>query len=173
MMLARRLLSARLVQESHSMLIRRFVLPAVVLALGACVPPLIPGTEIPKTKDTEAIVALVEKYRQALEKEDVDGLMSLVSESYKDTAGTPTPEDDLDYRKLREILPNRLSNLADVKVDIEIRRIDVTGDTADVVFRFDSHYKMPAFKSQTQTESDLSRMLLVKVGGVWKIASGL
>jgi len=155
------------------MLIRRFVVPAVVLVLGACAPHLIPGTEIPQNKDTEAIVALLEKYRQALEKKDVDGLMSLVSESYQDTAGTPTPEDDLDYRKLREILPDRLSKIDDVKVDLEIRRVEVQKDTADVVFRFDAHYKMPAFKTQTQTESDLSRMLLVKVGGVWKIASGL
>ncbi len=155
------------------MLIRRFVVSAVVLVLGACMPPLIPGTEIPKTKDTEAIIALVEKYRQALEKEDIDALMSLVSESYRDTGGTPTPDDDLDYRKLREILPDRLSNLADVKVDIEIRRIDVKGDTAEVIFRFDSHYKMPAYKSQAQTDSDLDRMVVAKVGGVWKIVSGL
>lgn len=155
------------------MLIRRFVLSAVTLALGACAPRLIPGTEIPQTKDTEAIVALVEKYRQALEKKDVDALMSLVSESYRDAAGTPTPEDDLDYRKLREVLPERLSKLEDVKLDIEIRRIDVRGDTADAVFRFDAHYRMPAYKGQTQTESDLNRMVLVKVGGVWKIASGL
>jgi hypothetical protein len=155
------------------MLIRRYVLPAVVIALGACAPRLIPGTDIPKTKDTEAIVALVDKYRQALEKKDIDGLMSLVSESYRDTSGTATPDDDLDYVRLREILPGRLVKLEDVRVDIEIRRIDVTGDTAEAIFRFDTHFKMPAFKSQTQSESDLSRMLLAKVGGVWKIVSGL
>src|SRR5262245_10254385 len=106
----------------------RTALATFLLLLIACTPRRIPGTEIEDTKDTQAILDVLKKYRAATEARDAEALIALVSESFSDDAGTATPQDDLNYADLRKTLPERLAALKDVKIELSVRRIDVEGD---------------------------------------------
>lgn len=142
------------------------------LAFG-CAHKTLPGTEIPDNKDTRAIVEVLEKYRKALEHKDPEGVIALLADSFHDNAGTGTPEDDLDYRTVRQIIPRRLASLQDVRIDFNVRTIDVEGDQAIVVYKYESQYALPAYKSRPLRDSDLQQMSLRRMGSEWKIVSGI
>ncbi len=152
-------------------LARTFTLAA--LALSACAPRYIRGTEIPDTPDTKAIVDVLTKYKAAMEAKDPNALLALVSESYRDDAGTPSPSDDLDYARLREVLPKRFAQVDDLRMELDLRAINVDRNDANAVFRYSTQYRLPAFKQKPQHDSDLAQMWFRKVGGQWKIVSGL
>ena len=141
--------------------------------LVGCANKRLPGTDIPDTKDTRAIVQVVDKYRAALEDRDSEALIALLADSFHDNAGTGTPEDDLDYASVREIIPKRLRTLDKVRADFSIRTIDVEGQEATVVYKYDTQYEMPAYKSRPKRDSDLQRMRLRRMGNDWKIVSGI
>lgn len=155
------------------MFARSMLIAALALTASACAPKLIPGTEIQDTEDTQAIIALLNTYRTALEDRDAEKILSLVADSYRDSAGTRTPEDDLEYRELREKVPAMLNQLEDVQVDLSVRRIDVNKDTAVATFHYSTKYRMPRLKTRSAGDSDIHQMRLVKQGGTWKIVSGL
>jgi hypothetical protein len=146
---------------------------AATLAAG-CAPHHLPGTEIPSTPDTRAIYETLERYRQALEKRDVDGILALVAPSYYDTAGTPDPTDDLDRPRLEAALRDQLPKAESLKVDFTIRRIDVAGDDAQAEIFFDSFYRV---KTPTTTvprrDSDVQRLKLRRIDNRWLFLSGL
>jgi ketosteroid isomerase-like protein len=151
----------------------RTALAAALLFLAACAPRRIPGTDIPDTSDTQAILGVIRQYVAATEARDAQKVLSLVSPSYSDDAGTTSPEDDLDYTELQQVLPQRLAALKDVKLDVSVRRIDLEGDTARVVFFYNQSYRAPGITQRAQSDSDLNEMVLRREGGRWKIVSGL
>lgn len=110
--------------------VRTALIALAALAAAACEPRRIPGTEIASTPDTRAVYDAVEQYRQAFEKHDVNGILTLVAPGYYDTAGTPDPADDLDRARLEESLKAELPKADSLKVEFTIRRIDVRGDDA-------------------------------------------
>lgn len=152
----------------------RTALLALAAALAACAPKHIPGTEIPNTADTRAVYDVVQKYREALEKRDVPGILALVAPRYYDTAGTPDPSDDLDRARLEASLAQDLPKAESVKLDFTIRRIDVKGDDAEAEIFFDTYYRV---KTPTVTvprrDSDVQRLRLKRLDGQWKFVSGL
>jgi hypothetical protein len=146
---------------------------AVTLAAG-CAPKHLPGTEIPATNDTRAIYDTLERYRQALEKRDVDGILALVAPSYYDTAGTPDPSDDLDRPRLEAALRDQLPKAESLKVDFTIRRIDVAGDDAQAEIFFDSFYRVKTPTTQVpRRDSDVQRLKLKRLDNKWLFVSGL
>lgn len=152
----------------------RIALLAVAAALAACAPKKIPGTEIQSTADTRAIYAVVQQYREALEKRDVPAILALVATSYYDTAGTPDPSDDLDRARLEASLKQDLPKADSVKLDFTLRRIEILGDNAAAEIFFDQYYRV---KTSTVTvprrDSDVQRLRLRKLDGGWKFVSGL
>jgi hypothetical protein len=146
---------------------------AAVLA-AACTPRLIPGTEIRSTEDTRAVYDVVMKYREALEKRDVPGIVALVAPSYYDTAGTPDPSDDLDRARLEASLAQELARTESVRANFTMRRIDVNGDDAVAEIFYDTFYRV---KTPTTTvphrDSDVQRLALKRVDGKWMFVSGL
>jgi hypothetical protein len=146
---------------------------AVSLAAG-CAPRHLPGTEIPDTNDTRAIYDTLERYRQALEKRDVDAILALVAPSYYDTAGTPDPSDDLDRPRLEAALRDQLPKAENLKVDFTIRRIDVAGDDAQAEIFFDSFYRVKTPTTQVpRRDSDVQRLKLKRIDNKWLFTSGL
>ena len=154
------------------MKLRLFPLLAT-LALAACAPRLIPGTDIVDNQESRAILDVMQQYRAALEGRNANKILELASEQYKDNSGTADPADDLDYATLRRVLPQRMEKLEDVSVDMNVRKITVDRDVANVIYYFNIRYRMPKYTGKPQSEGDLQQMWLKKVGGQWKIVSGL
>lgn len=147
---------------------------ALLLALAACSPRRIPGTEIPENDDSRALVALVEKYQAAAEARDAAAVLALVSESYLDDAGTPDPADDLDYGLLAKALPADLARVSGVRMQLQVRDIKIDGDKAQVFVRFDTRYRVTTRAGEiAKAQQDVSRLVMVREKGTWKIFSGL
>lgn len=152
--------------------------PALLLALAAttlaCGPRLLPGTQIQENRDTRAIYDTLVAYRQAINARDPAAVIALVAPDYFDARGTPEPDDDVDARLLTEQLPRDLARLDAVKLDFNIRKIEVRQDRAVAEIFYDSWYRVKApDKVIPRRDSDLSQVLLHKVNGKWLIQSGL
>ena len=147
---------------------------ALLLALAACSPKRIPGTDIPDTADTRAIAGVIEKYREAVEQRDAAAVLALVSPKYFDDAGTPDPSDDLDYAGLARALPADLTRVSGVRVELRVTSIAVDGDKAQAYLRYDARYRINTRVGEVaKAQNDQSRIQLAREKGGWKILSGL
>lgn len=148
-----------------------FPLAAVALA---CAPRLLPGTEIKDSKDTRAISAQVEAYRQAVEKLDPQGVLALAAPDYFDNSGTTTADDDVNRAGLERRLED-LQLLEEVRFQITLRRIDIQGDSAAVEVFFDEYYKVktPSGALVPRHDADVHRLTLKRVQGKWLFVGGL
>ncbi|MBL8956449.1 MAG: DUF4440 domain-containing protein [Myxococcaceae bacterium] len=155
----------------HSIL---FVVVAAV-AVG-CTPKKIPGTELDDTDDTRAILDVMEKYRLALEKRDAQAIVSLADESFKDDGGSANPDDDYNYQDLFTKLPETLKKLGDVRLEFNVRKIELSEDTssARATFTYTQSYSMPGLQAKKQSDTEIKQMIFKKVDkNVWKIVSGV
>lgn len=160
----------------NARLLAPLALAAAALLVGpACSQKRIPGTEIEDTDDTRAILALMDAYRSSLETQDVDKLLKLVTSTFRDQGGTAVPDDDLDRQNLEAALRERFSRLSNVRLDLDIRNIDVQrkDDTAHAIFYYTLRYDMPGLSDRTQTAADLKRMDFRREDGEWRIQSGI
>jgi hypothetical protein len=147
---------------------------ALLAATAACSARRIPGSEIRDTDENRDVLAVIGEYGQSMERRDAAAVLALVAPDYFDGAGTPDPADDLDRAKLEQTLPQDLSSLEALRLELSVRRLDVKGDDASAEVFFDGYYrvKTPA-GAIPRRESDLHRLVLKRVGPDWKIVSGL
>jgi hypothetical protein len=146
---------------------------ALLLAAG-CMPHYIRGTEIPANADTEAIVKVMQQYRQALLNKDAAAVVKLLGPDFYDNGGTADPADDLTLKNVEKVLSDRLSKLADFDLEIDVKDIDVKDNgRAEAKFYYTEHFRMPGLTSQAQSEADAKKMIFQKVGEDWKITSGI
>lgn len=147
-----------------------------VLALG-CTPKKIPGTDINDNDDTRAILNVIESYRLAVEKKDAPTIVMLADQTFRDDGGTTNPDDDLDYETLGAVLADRLQKFQDVKLEINVRKIefDETGAHARAVYTWSSTFKLPGLSSKSQTEGEIKQMAFIRADkkAPWKIVSGI
>lgn len=158
------------------MRVQLLILLAAGTALSACSPKKIPGTDIDDTEDTQAVLAVVRKYRAAVEARNAEGIFQLCDKSFSDDGGTAVPEDDLEYDNLKAKLIERMAHVTDLKLDLTVRRIEFDTDEkfARVTYSYNVSFKMPGYSSRTQSENDIKQMLLKRIDGQeWKIASGI
>jgi hypothetical protein len=154
----------------------RLLAALVAVAAIGCSPRVIPGTDIPDTRDTRQIYALVQEYREALQRKDSNAIVAMAAPDYFDAAGTPEPEDDVNRELFAQRLPQDLSKIDSVKLDVTIRKIEVQKDRAIAEIFFDGWYrvKTPAGTAVPRRDSDLQQLLLRKVDGKqWMFTSGL
>lgn len=151
----------------------RALLIVPLLLAAACAPRRIPGTEIADTDDTRAILAIMERYRTALEARDAKAIQALVAEDFREDAGTETPDDDLTYANLPTHLSNLFQKLESPKVDISVRHVDVQDDLATAIYYWNASWRMPSLTGRPQSDSELEQMVLKKIKGEWKIVSGI
>src|SRR4051812_1683554 len=102
----------------------RALLIIPLLLATACASRRIPGTEIADTDDSRAILAIMERYRSALEAKDAKAIQSLVSEDFHEDAGTEAADDDLTYANLPEHMAALFQKMDKPKVEISVRRVD-------------------------------------------------
>lgn len=152
----------------------RLLLASAVLLLAACTPRNIPGTQIPDTEDSRAILKVMEHYRVALEARDAKAIQQLTSKSFRDNAGTEAPEDDLTYDNLPQALPALFSRLESPRVDLDIRQVDVRKNgVATVIYYWNASWRVPGLLDRPQRESELEQMILQKEDNQWRIVSGI
>lgn len=151
----------------------RALLVLPLLLAAACAPRRIPGTELPDTDDTRAILAIMERYRTALEARDAKAIQALVSPEFKEDAGTETPDDDLTYANLPERLANSFPKLDNPKVELSVRRVDVQDDAATAIYYWNASWRLPSLTNRAQSDSELEQMVFKKTNGEWKIISGI
>ncbi len=144
-----------------------------LLLTVACASKRIPGTELEDTDDTRAILAVMERYRSALEAKDAKAIQALVAESFREDGGTETPDDDLTYANLGEHLGNLFQALDNPKVELNVRRVNIQDEVATAIYYWNATWKMPSLTSRGQNDSELEQMVLQKVDGQWKIVSGI
>lgn len=153
---------------------RRLAAAAALLALAACSPRRIPGTEILDNEDTRAIVAVVDQYKDALERRDAAAVLALCSERYFDDVGTPDPGDDLDYVTLTKVIPEDLAKISAVRMEIKVTEIKVDGDKAQVFARYESRYRVATRNGDVpKALNDVNRLSFLREKGVWRIVGGL
>jgi ketosteroid isomerase-like protein len=151
----------------------RTLLIVPLLLAAACAPRRIPGTEIADTDDSRAVLAIMERYRTALEARDAKAIQALVAEDFREDAGTETPDDDLTYANLPTHMSNLFQKLNNPKVDISVRRVDIQDDTATAIYYWNASWRMPSVTGRPQSDSELEQMVLKRINGEWKIVSGI
>jgi hypothetical protein len=144
-----------------------------LLLTAACASKRIPGTELEDTDDTRAILAVMERYRSALEAKDSKAIQALVSESFREDSGTETPDDDLTYANLGTHMANLFQALDNPKVELSVRRVNIQDEVATAIYYWNASWKMPSLTNRGQSDSELEQMVLQKIDGQWKIVSGI
>ena len=148
----------------------------VALAFSAaCTPSMVPGTQIPDTRENRDLLKQVELYRQAVERKDAPAVLDMVSESYYDTRGHPDdPSFHWDYNRLKTELAQRLTLVKDLRLEIIPRRIEIKKDHAQVVYLFTQDFiaQLPTGEV-AKHESDLNRMEFQRINKKWLITRGL
>ena len=143
--------------------------------LVACGARRIPGTEIEDNDDTRAILKVMEQYRAALEARDAQGVLNLLSDSFKDEGGSSKMEDRMDLATLQKKLPSELAKVEDVKLDLSVRKIEIFSETstASAVYTYNLTFRMPRLNNKPQSESEIKQMWFKRDKGQWKISSGI
>lgn len=152
----------------------RLLLVLVALAAAACAPKRIPGTDIEDTRENRAVYSVIDDYVKAMNQRDAGAVLTHVADDYFDDAGTPEPADDLDRGRLEKALAEDLARVEAAKLAVSLRKIEVVGDTAFAEIFYDSYYRVQTPGGAVpRRDSDVHRIRLKKVAGLWKIAAGL
>ena len=163
--------------------------PSVVLPRPSTSPPVAPTPTAPAREPAPApapskvaseqadpsagepeVLAVCERYRQAVEARDVDVLLALASPQYLEDGDNDDPSDDLDYAGLRAYLRGPFQDIRDVSYDIDYESVRWEGDTAVVEYRYRSFYRFGDIERRTV---GTSRLELRREAGVLKIVSGI
>lgn len=148
-------------------------LPALLaaLALAACSHRTIAGTNIDDTPQVRAVLDVLGQYKNAMEARDGAALLRLAAPGYFDATDVAHP---VDYETLRRTLAHQFDNVPSLKLDLTIKDVEIKGEVARV-----DYYAVLRYDVKTQIgekwkpSSDDARMRFARVGGEWKITSGL
>jgi hypothetical protein len=150
-----------------------------VLALVGCARK-IPGTEIDDTSDSRAILDVMTAYRAAVEQRNAQAIINLADPAFRDDGGSSNPDDDLDYSTLYTSLASRFQRIEDVRLDMNVRRMEFDPDTnaARVTYTYTLSFKMPTLSTRNQTDTDIKQMVLKRGPdgdgkARWRIVSGI
>ncbi|HEY4188260.1 MAG TPA: hypothetical protein VGP07_24510 [Polyangia bacterium] len=154
------------------------VLVACGGGLGACAHhAFFPGTTILRTDENQKIIDTIDLYRQRLTERNVEGLLVLASERYREDSGTPRSDDDYGYAGLKDVLKNRLKRLKSIWYEIELRDIQVKDREAEVDVFLNGSFELasnaPEIGDRYHRVSDYHRFILERDGDRWKFVSGM
>ncbi|HEU4404906.1 MAG TPA: hypothetical protein VFS43_06400 [Polyangiaceae bacterium] len=151
----------------------------LLAALGpaGCATRYIPNTDVEDTDENREVVKFCERYRKALEEQNVGIILSLVSPRYYEDGGNVDPTDDLDYEGLREWLQGRFQDTRAIRYEIRYRRIQKgEQNRVNVIYTYSASYKIPGLKEQQDewrhTVAE-NRLELVPEGSTFKIVAGM
>jgi len=124
----------------------RRALPAValsasLLAVWGCTKN-IPNTTVKDTPENRAVITFMETYRNAVEARDIGALLAMAHPQYLDDNGTPTGDDDLDYRALQRKLSRWRERVTDVRYEIKYRTITREMDRVLIAYRYSASFRI-------------------------------
>ena len=151
---------------------RALALVALSFCFG-CSTRYIRGTSIPANDDTEAIIAVMEKYRTALIAKDTPAVVKLLAPDFYDNGGTADPADDLNAKNVEKVLNDRMAKVTDFDLEIDVKGIKINDGTAEARYYYTEHFRLPSLTSNAMTEADAKKMEFKRVGKEWKITSGI
>lgn len=146
---------------------------AVPLQLG-CAHENIPGTRIEDTADTRGILDVMKRYQTAVAAKDPAAVAALVDASFSDSETRFPWSGGVDSASLPKKLAAQFAGVEDVHLEVDVRKIDVQGDEASVVYHYRVRFAVLTPRGKApRVESDVNRMLLHRAGRDWKIVSGI
>ena len=147
---------------------------ATVLSSACAHRDFFPGTTVPKTADNEKVLTTIDQYRLRLIERNVEGLLVLASDRYREDSGTPRSDDDYGYAGLREVLRNRLHRVKSIWYEIEFRSVRINGGQAEVDTFINGSFELASESGDRYRRvSDYHRFVLERQGDKWKFLSGM
>ena len=102
----------------------------------------IPNTTVADTPANRAVITFMENYRNAVESRDVGALLAMAHPQYLDDNGTPSGDDDIDYRKLQKKLSRWRERVTDVRYEIKYRTITREMDRVLIAYRYSASFRI-------------------------------
>lgn len=132
---------------------------------------------IPDTAEAREILAVMERFRAAMQDQDVDAILDIASRQYYDPMGSPDPGNDVYFEELESKLAGDFEDILQIRLDIEVLKIefDETMPLATVSYRYDVRYQisMPS-GDKWHNALEVNRMALqLEDDGAWRVISGL
>ncbi len=113
---------------------------SLVVALGC--QKNIPNTTVADTPANRTVITFMENYRNAVESRDIGALLAMAHPQYLDDNGTPTGDDDLDYRALQKKLSRWRERVTDVRYEIKYRTITREMDRVLIAYRYSASFRI-------------------------------
>ncbi|MGB3052683.1 MAG: hypothetical protein WBB42_16905 [Polyangiales bacterium] len=114
---------------------------AALFAAAGCTKD-IPNTTVKDTPENREVITFMENYRNAVEARDIGALLAMASTQYLDDNGTPSGDDDLDYRALQQKLSRWRERVTDVRYEIKYRTISREMDRVLIAFRYSASFRV-------------------------------
>ena len=102
----------------------------------------IPNTTVKDTPENRAVITFLETYRNAVEARDIGALLAMAHPQYLDDNGTPSGDDDLDYRALQQKLSRWRERVTDVRYEIKYRTITREMDRVLIAYRYSASFRI-------------------------------
>ena len=102
----------------------------------------IPNTTVDDNPANRAVINFMENYRRAVEERDVGALLAMAHPQYLDDNGTPSGDDDIDYRALRIKLASWRERVTDVRYEIKYRTVGGEMDRIMVDYRYSASFRI-------------------------------
>ena len=151
----------------------RFALPACLLA-AACAHATLPGTTLRDTAESRAILDVFGHYTDALEARDATAILALAAPGYSDPGDPARGVEPMNRADLQKKVSGDLAKVTGLRLEATIKELEVKDDQAHLDYFQVLRYAVATPSGEKwKSESDDARMRFVRVGGEWKIASGL
>jgi hypothetical protein len=105
-----------------------FAASFAALALCACKPDLIPGTNVEDTEDNRQVIEFLGKYRRAMVERSADGVLGLCAADYFEDRGTVDQGDDYGRDQLKQRLTDDFSKMKEIQIEIIVQKITPPDD---------------------------------------------
>ena len=56
---------------------------------------------------------------------------------------------------------------------VDVRRVNVQDDMATAIYYWNASWRLPSLTTRAQSDAELEQMVFKKIGGQWKIVSGI
>ena len=154
----------------------RIVVAVALIALAACKPALIPGTNVEDTEENRKVIDLLGKYRTAIMSRSPDQVVGLCAKDYFEDNGTPDQGDDYGIDRLRQKLTADFAKTKEVQLELVVQQIEHPKDTGTVkvAYRYNER-ALVAFPAGEKWISltDVNRIVLRESDTGYLIQSGL
>ncbi len=159
------------------------LLAAVVTWNVACAEHYIPNTDVEDTEENRKLISFCERYRKAVERRDIPGLLKLVSTDYYEDGGNADASDDMDYAQFKEFLTGAnaeetgvafLDAMA-IRHEIRYRRVVKEKDKIYVDYTYSASYRIPTTRGDAwkRKVEDNRLELVADESGEYKIVGGM